>query len=212
MTEEEQMYSLTMGEFLSSDLGRPYVNALRAGNTTIGEMVLKSFGQEPTAENLNKVFKAAQGMQTPEELNAEQAKRVRDIMKLDAKDLAIRGLVAGGTEFLHGAGDIAENNGNSLAAAILAANRTNSARQNDIYGPSRREKYAEAWGQERMRRGKNTARILHGIGNVADKVFGMYNNADLAGRSLAAAEIGGKGQVPATTWDYLGRNVTAGKK
>ena len=203
--------AVTLDSFLATELAAPYIDQLRAGDRATGELVLKAFGHPATDKNLAELFDLAGKVKNPNDLADDLARKARGLMSLNPQDLAIRGIVAGGTELMHGLGDAAENNGNSLAAAIMAANRTNSAKQNEIYGPSRREKYAEAWGQERMRRGKNASRALHGIANVADKVFGMYNNADLAGRTLAASTLTGN-KMPATTWDYLGRNVTANKK
>ena len=203
--------SMTLMDFMASPMADPYREALQKGDVAVATLILNSFGAPVNQENIDELTDIAIGTKAQSDIREEQAKKLRKVMNLDPKDLAIRGLVAGGTELMHGLGDAAENNGNRLASAIMAMNRTNSARQNDLYGPSSKEKNAEAWGHEQMRRGQNASRALHGIGNVIDKVFGMYNQNDYAGRLMQAAELG-TGHVPSSTYDAIGRHTTANKK
>lgn len=200
--------------FFNSGLATPYLNALRTKDETVGGTLLQALGEQDTPENRETLFNMANGVETEQETqtrhNTDLAKQIRKIASLNPKNLLIRAGVAAATEGLNTAADIAENNGNRLAAALMAAARTNSTKQNEIYGPSVREKYAEASANEKLRRAGNTSRILKGVSNVADKVFGMYNTADTMGRTMAAGAMGGH-QMPATVWDFMGRNVTANK-
>lgn len=108
-------------------------------------------------------------------------------------------------------GNIAANNGNRLAAALMAANRTNSERQNDIYGPSRREKATEAWGQDRIRRGNNWKAVGDTVGDFADKVLGTYHVADAtAGNAALTRELTREG-TSAGAFDLLGKTVVANR-
>ena len=107
--------------------------------------------------------------------------------------------------------EIAANDSNRLAAALMAANRTNSARQNDIYGPSRKEKATEAWGQDKIRRGERWNIIGDKVGDFVDKVLGTYQIASAtAGNAALTRELAKEG-MSSGAFDQLGRGVTATK-
>lgn len=197
--------AMNLEEFMRTDLSAPYKKALAEKDPAVGSMLLRSFGIPETPENLNDLYHIAGATSNEQERTRNIADQVREMMSLDPKQLALRGAVTAGTELLNGGADIIENNANRLAQALLARNRTNSARQNDLYGPSSKEKNAEAYGIEGMRRGSNNARMLRGVANVADKVFGMYDNADRAARTIGASVLTGKGPT-GQTWESTWKN------
>ena len=108
-------------------------------------------------------------------------------------------------------GNIAANNGNQLAAALMAANRTNSNRQNELYGPSRREAATEAVGHERIRKGNNWKIVGDTVGNFVDKLLGTYNmNSATAANAALTRQLAKEG-LSSGAFDQLGRSVTANK-
>lgn len=112
---------------------------------------------------------------------------VRNIAMMDPKTRAIYAALQVASTAAGAAGDVMQNNGNKLAEAILAANRTNSAHQNEVFGPSRRENVAGAWAAESQRKGNNAAIIGHGFSDAINKVTGMYRSEDQAARQRMMA-------------------------
>lgn len=147
---------------------------------------------------------------TMKQLQRER-KSMRGLITGTPQERAIKAGVQAVGQLARAGGDIAANNGNRLAAALMAANRTNSARQNDIYGPSRKEKATEAWGQDRIRRGNNWQIALNKFGDFVDKVLGTYQIADAtAGNAALTRELAREG-MSSGAFDQLGRGVTATK-
>lgn len=147
---------------------------------------------------------------TMDQLQKER-KSMYNLLTGGAKERAIKAGVQAIGQLARAGGDIAANNGNRLAAAIMAANRTNSARQNDIYGPSRKEKAAEAWGQDRIRRGNNWQIALNKVGDFVDKVLGTYQIADAtAGNAALTRELAKEG-MSSGAFDTIGRGTAAAK-
>lgn len=141
----------------------------------------------------------------------DERKGMKNLILGTPQERAIKAGVQAVGQLARAGGEIAANNGNRLAAAILAANRTNSARQNDIYGPSRKEKAAEAWGQDKIRRGNNWKIIGDKVGDFVDKVLGTYQIADAtAGNAALTRELAREG-MSSGAFDQLGRGVTAAK-
>lgn len=147
---------------------------------------------------------------TMDQLQRER-RNMRNLLTGTPKEMAIKAGVQAVGQIARAAGDIAANDGNRLAAALMAANRTNSARQNDIYGPSRKEKATEAWGQDRIRRGERGRIIGKAVGDFVDKVLGTYQVADAtAGNAALTRELAKEG-MSSGAFDQLGRGVTATK-
>ena len=141
----------------------------------------------------------------------KERKNMYNLLTGGAKERAIKAGVQAIGQLVRAGGDIAANNGNKLAAALMAANRTNSARQNDIYGPSRKEKATEAWGQDKIRRGNNWQIALNKVGDFVDKVLGTYQIADAtAGNAALTRELAKEG-MSSGAFDQLGKGVTATK-
>lgn len=140
-----------------------------------------------------------------------ERKSMRGLLTGTPREMAIKAGVQAVGQLARMGGDIAANNGNRLAAALMAANRTNSARQNDIYGPSRKENAAESWGQDKIRRGNNWKIVGDKVGDFVDKVLGTYQIADAtAGNAALTRELAREG-MSSGAFDQLGRSVTANK-
>lgn len=134
--------------------------------------------------------------------------KIREIMVGDPVDYAIRAGVSAAKGAVNWLGNKAVTDSNHLAQAILAANRTNSARQNDLYGPSRKENTAEMWAHEKLRRGENAKNLANEVSNVIDDTAGLYNRREDAARAMQAQEIL---HAPGNFYEYLGRADAATK-
>lgn len=220
--------AMTLLKLLSSDKFKGVAKGAAAGDRSALSMLFNAAGQpNPTDDDLNDLQSLA-GLfgtviddtgnyqsdwtdpNTMDQLQRER-KSMRELITGTPKERAIKAGVQAVGQLARAGGDIAANNGNRLAAALMAANRTNSARQNDIYGPSRKEKAAEAWGQDRIRRGNNWQIALNKVGDFVDKVLGTYQVADAtAGNAALTRELAREG-MSSGAFDQLGRGVTAAK-
>ena len=220
--------AMTLLKLLSSDKFKGVVKGAAAGDRSALSMLFNAAGQpNPTDDDLNDLQSLA-GLfgtviddtgnyqsdwtdpNTMERLQKER-KNMRELITGTPQERAIKAGVQAVGQLARAGGDIAANNGNRLAAALMAANRTNSARQNDIYGPSRKEKATEAWGQDKIRRGNNWQIALNKVGDFVDKVLGTYQIADAtAGNAALTREFAREG-MSSGAFDQLGRGVTATK-
>lgn len=119
--------------------------------------------------------------------------------------MALKAAVAGVSNGVRAAGNIAENNGNRLAAALLARHE-GSDRQDALYGQSARDKASGALAQERMRKGTNIKHGTDAIASTIDAALGTYNAQDLMAKQLAYTGIGGR--VPSALYDLMGRQTS----
>lgn len=126
--------------------------------------------------------------------------KIREIMIGDPTDYVVRGAAAAGAGISDFIGNKAVTDANHLAQAILAANRTNSARQNDVYGPSRKENAANVWAQEKLRRGENVKNATNEVSDVIRNLSGLYGQREDAARAMQAQEMLG---APGTFYNYL---------
>ena len=220
--------AMTLLKLLSSDKFKGVAKGAAAGDRSALSMLFNAAGQpNPTDDDLNDLQSLA-GLfgtviddtgnyqsdwtdpNTMDQLQRER-KSMRELITGTPKEMAIKAGVQAVGQLARAGGDIAANNGNRLAAALMAANRTNSARQNDIYGPSRKEKATEAWGQDKIRRGNNWQIALNKVGDFVDKVLGTYQVADAtAGNAALTRELAREG-MSSGAFDQLGRVVTATK-
>ena len=119
--------------------------------------------------------------------------------------MALKAAVAGVSNGVRAAGNIAENNGNRLAAALLARHE-GSDRQDALYGQSARDKASGALAQERIRKGTNIRHGTDAIANTIDTALGAYNAQDLMAKQLAYTGTGGR--VPSALYDLMGRQTS----
>ena len=119
--------------------------------------------------------------------------------------MALKAAVAGVSNGVRAAGNIAENNGNRLAAALLARHE-GSDRQDALYGQSARDKASSALAQERMRKGTNIRHGTDAIANTIDTALSAYNAQDLMAKQLAYTGTGGR--VPSALYDLMGRQTS----
>jgi hypothetical protein len=140
----------------------------------------------------------------------ETSDAVKNIMLGTPHERVLKGLGTAAVEGLDAAGDIAENNSNRLAAALMAGHRVNSNRQTEIYGPSITESAYENAAQNEMRRGTNTKRVLSGMANIVDKLLGSYEQA----RSMGATTAVGNtfGNIPSAAFDMASQGMRTSQK
>lgn len=220
--------AMTLLKLLSSDKFKGVAKGAAAGDRSALSMLFNAAGQpNPTDDDLNDLQSLA-GLfgtviddtgnyqsdwtdpNTMEQLQRER-KSMRELITGTPKERAIKAGVQAVGQLARAGGDIAANNGNRLAAALMAANRTNSARQNDIYGPSRKEKATEAWGQDRIRRGNNWQIALNKVGDFVDKVLGTYQVADAtAGNAALTRELAREG-MSSGAFETIGKGTAAAK-
>ena len=223
--------AMTLLKLLSSDKFKGVAKGAAAGDKSALNMLFNAAGlPDPSDDDLNDLQSLAglfgtviddtrnkgkyqsdwTDKDTMDQLQKER-KSMYNLLTGGAKERAIKAGVQAIGQIARAGGDIAANNGNRLAAALMAANRTNSARQNDIYGPSRKEKATEAWGQDKIRRGNNWQIALNKVGDFVDKVLGTYQIADAtAGNAALTRELAREG-MSSGAFDQLGRGVTATK-
>lgn len=102
----------------------------------------------------------------------------------------------------NGVADVSDNEGNYLARALLAAGRTNTARQNEMYGPSRREQAAEMSANDTLRRHGNVSAVARNVGELANNIAGYRRGIDMTAGNMALMR-----QMPLSgaAFDYMGR-------
>ena len=223
--------AMTLLKLLSSDKFKGVAKGAAAGDKSALSMLFNAAGQpDPSDDDLkdlqslaglfgtviddtgdNKKFKSDwTDADTLRQLQDER-KGMKNLILGTSQERAIKAGVQAVGQLARAGGDIAANNGNRLAAALMAANRTNSARQNDIYGPSRKEKAAEAWGQDRIRRGNNWQIALNKVGDFVDKVLGTYQIADAtAGNAALTRELAREG-MSSGAFETIGKGTAAAK-
>lgn len=223
--------AMTLLKLLSSDKFKGVAKGAAAGDKSALSMLFNAAGLSNPTNNDLKDLQSLAGLfgtviddtgnngnyqsdwtdpNTMEQLQRER-KNMRDLITGTPQEMAIKAGIQAVGQLARAGGEIAANDGNRLAAALMAANRTNSARQNDIYGPSRREKATEAWGQDRIRRGERWKIIGDKVGDFVDKVLGTYQVADAtAGNAALTRELAREG-MSSGAFDQLGRGVTATK-
>lgn len=223
--------AMTLLKILSSDKYKNVAKGAAAGDKSALSMLFNAAGlPDPSDDDLNDLQSLAglfgtviddtgdkdkyqsdwTDKDTMKQLQKER-KNMYNLLTGGAKERAIKAGIQAIGQLARAGGGIAANNGNRLAAALMAANRTNSARQDDIYGPSRKEKATEAWGQDKIRRGNNWQIGLNKVGDFVDKVLGTYQIADAtAGNAALTRELAREG-MSSGAFDQLGRGVTAAK-
>lgn len=223
--------AMTLLKLLSSDKFKGVAKGAAAGDTSALSMLFNAAGLPNPTDGDLKDLQSLAGLfgtvindtddkgryqsdwtdtDTMEQLHKER-KNMRSLLTGTPQEMAIKAGIQAVGQLARMGGDIAANNGNKLAAALMAANRTNSARQNELYGPSRREAAAEAIGNERIRKGNNWKIVGDKVGDFVDKVLGTYQIADAtAGNAALTRELAKEG-MSSGAFDQLGRSVTANK-
>lgn len=223
--------AMTLLKILSSDKYKGVAKGAAAGDKSALSMLFNAAGlPDPSDDDLKDLQSLAglfgtviddtgdKGKYTsdwtdPAALEQMQRERkgMRELLTGTPQEMAIKAGIQAVGQLARAGGNIAANNGNRLAAALMAANRTNSARQNDLYGPSRRESATEAVGQERIRKGENWQEAGKTVGDFVDKVLGTYQIADAtAGNAALTRELAKEG-MSSGAFETLGKGVTAAK-
>lgn len=131
---------------------------------------------------------------------SQKLDKIREIMVGSPSDYIVRGAASAGAGLTDFIGNKSVTDANNLASAILAANRTNSARQNEIYGPSKKENAANVWANEKLRRGENVKNATNEISKVIRDLSDVYKQREDATRAMQAQEILG---APGNFYNYL---------
>ena len=220
--------AMTLIKLLSSDKFKGVAKGAAAGDKSVLSMLFNAAGLSNPSNNDLKDLQSLAGLfgtviddtgkyqsdwtdpTTIDQMQRDR-KNMRELITGTPQEMAIKAGVQAVGQLARAGGDIAANNGNRLAAALMAANRTNSARQNDIYGPSRKEKAAEAWGQDKIRRGNNWQIALNKVGDFVDKVLGTYQIADAtAGNAALTRELAREG-MSSGAFETIGKGTAAAK-
>lgn len=223
--------AMTLLKILSSDKYKGVAKGAAAGDKSALSMLFNAAGlSDPSDDDLkdlqslaglfgtviddtgdNKKFQSDWTDKDTLKQMQDERKGMRSLLTGTPQEMAIKAGIQAVGQLARLGGNIAANNGNRLAAALMAANRTNSARQNDLYGPSRRESATEAVGQERIRKGENWQEAGNAVGDFVDKVLGTYQIADAtAGNAALTRELAKEG-MSSGAFETLGKGVTAAK-
>ena len=223
--------AMTLLKILSSDKYKGVAKGAAAGDKSALSMLFNAAGlPDPSDDDLkdlqslaglfgtviddtgdNKKFQSDWTDKDTLKQMQDERKGMRTLLTGTPEEMAIKAGIQAVGQLARAGGNIAANNGNRLAAALMAANRTNSARQNDLYGPSRRESATEAVGQERIRKGENWREAGNAVGDFVDKVLGTYQLADAtAGNAALTRELAKEG-MSSGAFETLGKGVTAAK-
>lgn len=168
-----------------------------AGKKLIASVATTALSSATTKDNDKSVNKNSTVENKTQE---EKLDKIREIMVGDPTDYIVRGAAAAGAGISDFIGNKAVTDANHLAAAILAANRTNSARQNDVYGPSRKENASNVWAQEKLRRGENVKNATNEVSDVIRNLSGLYGQREDAARAMQAQEVL---SAPGNFYNYL---------
>lgn len=166
-------------------------------NTKEGKDLIKTAQQAMTNDNSNP---DDDNSTVENKTQEEKLDKIREIMIGDPIDYIVRGAAAAGAGISDFIGNKAVTDANHLAQAILSANRTNSARQNDIYGPSKKENAANVWAQEKLRRGENVKNATDEVSSVIRNLSGLYGQREDAARAMQAQQVLG---APGNFYNYL---------
>lgn len=189
-------------KFLGTAAGQVFLNKLKSGDRRTAEILLQGFGYaKPSPQSIADMIDLASSYDQVNNMNPDDvAKKIRSIMIGSPVDYLIRGAGAAASETANFIGNKAVNDANQLAAAILEGNRVNSARQNEIYGPSKLEQAHHKTASEMVRRGNNVKFATDAIGNFIDKTFGNYIKQDDSARAMQAAAYL---NAPGSLYNYL---------
>lgn len=191
--------------------------AIKRQDTGLVQTIMNGMGLNPkTPQDIGDFADAAGGFLNSEnkiekheewkerKRRKEDMKMIRSIMVDSPQKLALKTLVSAAGEGFNAAGDMAANNSNRLAAAILAGRRSGSDAQEARFGKSLGDKSREAWAQNRIRKGENLGRGLHAVGNVLNKALGTYNIQDDTAKSMQAGRM--MGGTPGTLYQMIASN------
>lgn len=206
-----------MNVFGKQGSGRNIAQSLMTGDKTLIKPFLDSAGIEnPTQEDYDYIADLAKSFAKPSQtsapgsnpsFNPDSLAHAIDGLVDSPQELLIKAGINALSEGTRAAGNIAKNNGNRLAMALLEGMRSSSAEQEQRYGKSQPEKAAGALAHEKMRKGENTAAITNAISNVIDKTLNTYSQQELARRQTELASQ--MPHVPAALYDLQGRQATA---
>lgn len=172
--------------FLKSPAGRKIIASV--ATSALSDLASKQSGSDNKNDEVENM---SQG---------QKLDKIREIMVGSPTDYIVRGAAAAGAGVSDIIGNKAVSDANHLAQAILAANRTNSVKQNEIYGPSRKENASNVWAQEKLRRGEKVKNTTNEISDVIRNLSGLYGQRDDAVRAMQAQEILG---APGNFYNYL---------
>lgn len=172
--------------FLKSPAGRKIIASV--ATSALSDLASKQSGSDNKNDEVENM---SQG---------QKLDKIREVMVGSPTDYIVRGAAAAGAGVSDIIGNKAVSDANRLAQAILAANRTNSVKQNEIYGPSRKENASNVWAQEKLRRGEKVKNTTNEISNVIRNLSGLYGQRDDAVRAMQAQEILG---APGNFYNYL---------
>ena len=195
---------LAVAKFLNSKEGKSLVTAAKNG----GLAGLDVPGQDQNTDKKGSwANKDIENMTQGQKLDA-----VREIMVGDPVDYVKRAAGEAAKGISNFIGNKSVTDANRLAAAVLAANRVNSDKQNSIYGPSKTENAAQVWANEKQRRGENVKNATDEVTNVIENLTGLYNQRDDVSRAMQAQMVT---QAPGSFYNYansLQRASQAAKK
>lgn len=176
--------------------GRAMLRAVQGGNKDVMTQILKGVGAKRVSQADFDALASLAGAYDKVPSQGELLSQTRSLLMGTPQEIAVKTGLQTLASGLKAGGDITQNNANRLAQAVLAASRSNSNRQNELFGPSKIEKGAEAWGQNKIRKGEAWSKGLNAAGDTIEKILGTYSAADTMAKGMELAQLqGGEGPV-----------------
>ena len=219
----ESKSAVALIKFFTTPSGKAVLKAVKNNNKDVMDLVLKGVGVKNIGQDdyrqLLELTDNFDGIEVPTEEDIYDAqKSLRDkkmgdistVMMGSPTEWALKAAAVLAGEGLKAGGQMALNNANRMAQAILEGKRMNSDKQNATYGPALHDKANAAWAQNRLRQGENLNAGLSAAGNSIEKLLGMYNMADSASKGMQASTI--MGSTPSSMYQWLSSQNARGKK
>lgn len=196
---------------IASKEGKQLLSAL-GKDPSVDTMILKGMGmRNPTPQDISDAKALFNSYKQAGDAAAQESvKKLRDVMMMDPKVRAVITGVRALSEGARAAGNMGVTHANRLAEALLSATRQGGDQQRSMYGTSKLEKGAEAYGKNKLRKAEMLKHVADAAANVIDKTIGDYTAQDLAVRSMSTAPY--MQGTPGSLYDMINGMQSRAKK
>ena len=206
------------------------LHAVQEGHPAIVSLLKSAGVQSPQQSDIDEVVKlasiwktradeAAEEAQVKQEaeLNKSKARQeysdaIKKVMSLDPRTKAVYAAGVAASEGAHGLAKGKRAEGNHMAQAILESARNHSPRQDELYGPSMRERTAALTAHDTAAKGEKAGAILDSLGNALGTVLGMQRQQGEAMRQLELTPYNAELGLPGDYWQALSQREKRAQK
>lgn len=172
-----------LNEFFKTPEGQMLQNNLLANTDTMHDKAVHMLGKE-----------------AGEKVKGGQLGLLRNIAGITPGNIALQAAGAFVPEALRAGGNIAMNNANALATALLQGQQTEGQRR--AHGRNLIDEARGNVATARQRNAQNVKAGLDAVANTVEKTLGAYNGMNNAARSMAMGEALGR-PMGGLFWNYL---------